>query len=264
MTAEDGYRSQFSGVGENAARIFDALMDSDDDVDMQVQLCFTHLPVRAEALPSNVAAADRVMLPVQQVPAVPDVHQPALQTPPVQVAMQEVGSNFTELDVAPSGEELPAEDWHQFRVREKRGDWTGWGVGIISFMPRAKGDRRISEGVVLRHCVSQLTRVSKVKHCMMKVGMCLSIGTRWSMYVETPEGDWRPTHMFLLAACECRSTAGMLEAALILHLNATWPLRSVNLARKDLGGTGSYRSSTKHEPHFVYVVANQPLTRVRP
>jgi hypothetical protein len=102
--------------------------------------------------------------------------------------------------------------------------------------------------------MSQVDKIMKVR-CFIKIGLCYSVSHRWLMYMETPDGVWKPTVMFLVATLDSRSAAGMLEASLIVYIEERYAEASINRVRGDLGGEGPRRFERLHSPHNVYVVA---------
>ena len=117
------------------------------------------------------------------------------------------------------------------------------------------GDRRESEGKVLRHAIQQMCAIRRVR-CELTVGLCRQLSVRWTFYeVDASPGDWTPLMMFVVATCDGRDVAAMLESTLILELERTDPDSSINLSRNDLGGTGPRPLEFRYEPRYVYVVA---------
>ena len=73
--------------------------------------------------------------------------------------------------------------------------------------------------------------------------------------VDVSFGDWTPLMMFVVATCDGRGGAAMLELTLILELERTDPDSSINLSRNYLGVAGPHPLECMYEPHHVYVVA---------
>ena len=139
--------------------------------------------------------------------------------------------------------------------------WPKWGAGICDIRKPSSsgrgwggaasihGDPRESEGTVLRHAVEQMVAIRRVR-CKLKVGLCRQLSVRWTFYqVDASLGEWTPLMMFVVATCDGRGTAGMLEPALILELERTDPDSSVNLSRCDIGGAGPRPLEFRYGPH---------------
>lgn len=230
-----------------------------------------HAPKRAEPPPqptgSRLAVAPERYSPV---PPQPRARRPRVRSPASSLARSEparVMAHQEEPDIA----QCEADEWRHMQVRPKKYmggsmmSWSSWGTGICDIRrPLGRGwggaaslhgDRRESEGKVLRHAISQMCAIRRVR-CELKVGLCRQLSVRWTFYqVDVSPGDWTPLMMFVVATCDGRDGAAMLESALILELERTDPDSSVNLSRCDLGGTGPRPLEFRYEPHHVYVVA---------
>ena len=128
--------------------------------------------------------------------------------------------------------------------------------GIVNEMTRMTLGRTAYEGKRLSWCLQKLFRLidRDIEH---KIGLAYDAKVRWEYYTKADDADWKPDVMVLLERASSREAASFLEAALISAVQHCGQYHmqqnSMNLYRRDLGGTGPRYEEERFMPHYIYV-----------
>ena len=148
--------------------------------------------------------------------------------------------------------------WRNVAVHQYDGKlWPTWGRGVTDLRGRSwcpTSGAPMTAGRLMRHAMSEATKMIQMVKCEHKIGMCRCPYERFRYYQES--GSWNPWLMALLASTSTREAACIMEASLILHLETA----SVNIRRNynwtissDYGGEGRTIQGDEHRQHYVYV-----------
>ena len=98
-----------------------------------------------------------------------------------------------------------------------------------------------------------------------QIGLCYDAKVRWEHYCDADDDAWKPTFLVLVERPGSREAAGFLETALIGYAtsHAYFQQNSVNLRRRDVGGSGPRPEQRANLPHYVYI-AIKILERANP
>ena len=207
---------------------------------------------------SSVTVATTSMPPTSEAHS---VVPPDPLPPPTIEALSVPPATSSELGRATLPEMLTAlrVDCHDILVRQmgRAVPWELWDSGVIDTCICRIIKANEKEGTIYRRAVGDSKNIIKQsRSCEFKVGIASVVSTRWRFY-QAPDSDWRPSHMFVLAAVNNRSGACFLEAG-IIHALELWeckdfPHNNLNKARQDTGGGGARWDSSEFAPHYVYL-----------
>ena len=128
--------------------------------------------------------------------------------------------------------------------------------GIVNQLTRLTLGRTASEGRRLLWCLHKLFRLIS-RDTEHKIGLAYDAKVRWEYYAKADDADWKPDVMVLLERASSREAAGFLEAALISAVQNCGQYHmqqnSMNLCRRDIGGTGPRYQENRFMPHYIYV-----------
>ena len=148
--------------------------------------------------------------------------------------------------------------WRSVAIKEQKRPWPLWGRGIVDLRPIG---RQMVAGRLLRHAISEATRIISQVPCHHKVGMCKCSFERFMMY-QHDESEWQPWVLCMLATTTTREGAFMMEASIILEFEKSTKNHNNNInwiKSCDYGGEGPKAPADAHAEHVVYL-AVLPIT----